>query len=184
MGPSHGAPAGPSTSRSAMARMLRAARNSDRLAHVRARARRVRRRNRYCAASSTMPDHALPDVHDAALAPIEAAESARRWWGRHLHEMRWQAELARLLVDPVFQGHGVPRGDGRPVVLIPGFLAGDGSLSVMRGWLDRIGYEAHGSDILCNVDCSDRAVRRLEAKTERIVEAAGRPAAVIGHSRG
>ena len=51
-----------------------------------------------------------------------------RWWGRHLAEFRWQAELARLVVDPVYRGEGVPRGDGAPVVLIPGFLAGDGSL--------------------------------------------------------
>src|SRR4051794_24322206 len=79
-----------------------------------------------------------------------------RWWGRHLHEMRCQAELARLLVDPVYLGRGVPRGDGRPVVLIPGFLAGDGSLTVMAEWLGRIGYRSHGSGILWNVDCSDR----------------------------
>ena len=58
-----------------------------------------------------------------------------RWWGRHLHELRWQAELGRLLVDPVYRGHGVPRGDGAPVLLIPGFLAGDGSLTVLSEWL-------------------------------------------------
>jgi hypothetical protein len=54
-----------------------------------------------------------------------------RWWGRHLHELRWHGELARLLVDPVYRGVDVARGDGGPVMLIPGFLAGDGSLSVM-----------------------------------------------------
>ena len=47
-----------------------------------------------------------------------------RWWGRHLHELRWQLEAARLLADPVFYGRGVPRGDGRPVLLLPGLLAG------------------------------------------------------------
>src|SRR3954447_19849578 len=106
------------------------------------------------------------------------------WWGRHIHELRWQAELARLTVDPVFQGRGVPRGDGRPVVLIPGFMAGDSSLSVMAGWLQRIGYRAHASGIVLNVDCSDRALKRLEVRVERCAERAGAKAALIGHSRG
>jgi pimeloyl-ACP methyl ester carboxylesterase len=114
----------------------------------------------------------------------EAVEEQRAWWGRHVHELRWQAELARLTVDPVFHGRGVPRGDGRPVLLIPGFLAGDGSLSVMAGWLDRIGYRAHASGILLNVDCSDRALKRLETRAERCAERTGAKVALIGHSRG
>ena len=56
------------------------------------------------------------------------------WWGRPLAETRWMLELARLLADPVFVSQsGVPRGDGRPVVLLPGFLAGDRTLSIMAG---------------------------------------------------
>src|SRR5216117_1286876 len=46
-------------------------------------------------------------------------------------------ELAALLRDPVYRGRGVPRGDGRPVLLIPGFLAGDWTLRVMHSWLRR-----------------------------------------------
>jgi pimeloyl-ACP methyl ester carboxylesterase len=106
------------------------------------------------------------------------------WWGRHVHELRWQAELARLMVDPVFLGRGVPRGDGRPVLLIPGFLAGDNSLSVMAGWLDRIGYRASASGILFNVDCSNRALMRLEQRAERCAERHGQKLALVGHSRG
>jgi pimeloyl-ACP methyl ester carboxylesterase len=118
--------------------------------------------------------------------PEAAAERRveRRWWGDHLAEMRWQAELARLLVDPVYHGRGVPRGDGSPVVTIPGFLAGDQSLSVMRGWLRRIGYRPHASGINFNVDCSDRAVERLDTLVERLHERSGRPVALVGHSRG
>ncbi|TMF40155.1 MAG: alpha/beta hydrolase, partial [Chloroflexi bacterium] len=48
-------------------------------------------------------------------------------------------ELSALLGDPVFRGRGVPRGDGRPVLLIPGFLAGDWTMRVLHGWLGRIG---------------------------------------------
>src|SRR4051812_16704246 len=107
-----------------------------------------------------------------------------RWWGRHLHEIRWQAELGRLLVDPVYRGQGVPRGDGAPVLTIPGFLAGDGSLQIMREWLGRIGYRAHASGIQLNVDCSNRCLLGLERRLDRIAERAGQPVAIIGHSRG
>src|SRR3954451_9278878 len=107
-----------------------------------------------------------------------------RWWGRHLHELRWQAELGRLFVDPVYRGQGVPRGDGGPVLLIPGFLAGDGSLTVMADWLRRIGQPPHASGIRLNVDCSNRCLLGLERRLERIAEDAGRPVAIVGHSRG
>src|SRR5215204_1727815 len=40
-------------------------------------------------------------------APPPRPAAPRRWWGNHLAELRWQAELARLLVDPVFRGAGV-----------------------------------------------------------------------------
>jgi pimeloyl-ACP methyl ester carboxylesterase len=101
-----------------------------------------------------------------------------------VHELRWQGELLRLLVDPVFRGRGVARGDGGPVLLIPGFLAGDVSLSVMAEWLGRMGHHAYGSGIRLNVDCSNRALLALERRLERVAEAAGRPVALVGHSRG
>jgi pimeloyl-ACP methyl ester carboxylesterase len=126
-------------------------------------------------------------LDDAGLDPaIPAAPPAdpRRWWGRHFAEVRWQAELARLLVDPVYRGEGVPRGDGMPVLLIPGFMAGDASLSVMQGWLARLGYAPCSSGITFNVDCSDRALNRLDARLADLHERTGRPAALIGHSRG
>jgi triacylglycerol lipase len=139
----------------------------------------------------TGPPGSLPRVteilDDAGLdpaAPIAPPADPRRWWGRPLAEVRWQAELARLLVDPVYRGEGVPHGDGMPALLMPGFLAGDMSLSVMRGWLERIGYEPHGSGMVFNVDCSDRAFERLDAKLADIHQRAGRKVALIGHSRG
>lgn len=58
-----------------------------------------------------------------------------KWWGAHLRELWWQAELARLLADPVWRRVGLPRGAGAPVLLIAGFLAGDESLAVMGTWL-------------------------------------------------
>ena len=70
-----------------------------------------------------------------------------RWWGDHLRETRWALESSRLLADPVFHGRGVPRGDGRPVILMPGFGGGDQTMLVLAAWLRRIGYRAaHRAD--------------------------------------
>jgi pimeloyl-ACP methyl ester carboxylesterase len=136
----------------------------------------------------TTLDSLVPDsVIDSAFSPTPPGteEPQRRWWGRHISEFRWQAELAMLTLDPVFYGIGVPHGNGQPVMLIPGFLAADMSLSVMGGWLFRLGYRPRRSGItLANVDCSDRAVDRLEKRLENIVRSTGRRAAIVGHSRG
>jgi triacylglycerol lipase len=112
------------------------------------------------------------------------ATDAARWWGRPVAETRWQLELARLLVDPVLRGQGVERGDGRPVVLMPGFLAGDQTLLVLAGWLWRIGYRPSTCGFVANVRCSDRAVERVERRVEQLHRRHGRRVALVGHSRG
>ena len=105
--------------------------------------------------------------------PPATTDAPRRWWGRHGAELRWQAELGRLLIDPVYAGKGVPRGNGGPVMLIPGFMAGDSSMSVMAGWLERMGHAPHRSGIAWNVGCSNTAINALEARAERIAPTRG-----------
>jgi triacylglycerol lipase len=108
----------------------------------------------------------------------------RRWWGRPLAESRWALELARLSVDPVLLGRGVARGDGRPVVLMPGFLAGDPTLLMLATWLRRIGHRPYGCGFVANVDCSDRALERVDRRVEELHHRHGRRVALVGHSRG
>jgi pimeloyl-ACP methyl ester carboxylesterase len=93
-------------------------------------------------------------------------------------------EAARLLRDPVFHGRGVADGRGRPVLLIPGFLAGDDSLAPMTRWLRRTGHHTSKAGIRLNVGCSGRGLVGLEHRLETLVERQGRPAVVIGQSRG
>jgi pimeloyl-ACP methyl ester carboxylesterase len=118
--------------------------------------------------------------------PAEAADSKQdpRWWGNHFRELRWQLDAVRLLRDPVLRGRGVPRGDGRSVLLLPGFLAGDYTLATMAIWLRGIGYGPQGVGLVANVGCSDRALRAVESRAEALVGRSGRRVAVIGHSRG
>src|SRR5439155_3554350 len=93
-------------------------------------------------------------------------------------------EAVSLLRDPIFGGAGVERGSDRPVLLIPGFLAGDDSLSLMTSWLERTGHRPHGAGIRVNADCAARHVDRLTVELERLAGAEGRPVAIIGQSRG
>ena len=79
-------------------------------------------------------------------------------------------ELARLLVDPIFRDQsGVARGDGRPVVLLPGFLAGDETLAVMAAWLGRLGDAPYVCGFVANVDCSDRRSSASSAASTRSI---------------
>jgi pimeloyl-ACP methyl ester carboxylesterase len=99
-------------------------------------------------------------------------------------EARIGLEAAALLRDPIYRGDGMVDGRGRPVLLIPGFLAGDGSLSMMAGWLKRAGYRPSRAGILSNVNCSGVLMPRLEKRLERLVSQQGQRAAVVGQSRG
>ena len=108
-----------------------------------------------------------------------------RWWGNHLAETRWILEAARLTADPVWRGRGgIPRGDGRAVVLVPGFGGGDQTLAVLADWLRRIGYRPALCGFVANVDCSERGLERVERRVSELQARTGRRVAVIGHSRG
>jgi pimeloyl-ACP methyl ester carboxylesterase len=93
-------------------------------------------------------------------------------------------ELTALLGDPVFRGRGVPRGDGRPVLLVPGFLSGDWALRVLHGWLGRIGYKAHFSGIQFNVRTSEHVLAGLRHRLTEVESQAGSRVSLVGHSRG
>jgi pimeloyl-ACP methyl ester carboxylesterase len=99
-------------------------------------------------------------------------------------EARIGLEVAALLRDPIFRGDGMADGRGRPVLLIPGFLAGDGSLSMMAGWLKRAGYRPSRAGIVANVSCAGSLLPRLEGRLERLVSEQGQRAAIVGQSRG
>ena len=99
-------------------------------------------------------------------------------------EGRIALEHAALRRDPVLRGEGVPRGDGAPVLLIPGFLAGDPSLTTMARWLKRMGYAPCRAGMRANIDCTERALGRLEERLEDFSARHGRRVRVVGQSRG
>lgn len=99
-------------------------------------------------------------------------------------ELRYGLELARLLSDPDFvrparRASGVP-----PVMLVPGFMAGDQSLAVLASWLRRRGSHTARAGIMLNSDCGERTMGGIEKRLREFAEREGERVVLIGQSRG
>jgi len=77
-----------------------------------------------------------------------------------------------------------PRSNGLPVLLIPGYMAGDGSLALLASRLRAAGHAPQHAAIAVNVNCATRTTERLLERLKTITDAHGRRAMVIGHSLG
>jgi triacylglycerol lipase len=93
-------------------------------------------------------------------------------------------EAARLFGSAEWQGVGQAAGDGRAVLLIPGYLAGDASLAVMTRWLRGLGYRTRKAGIRSHVGCSTEVCDLLEQRLEQMAANSGGRVAIIGQSRG
>lgn len=109
-------------------------------------------------------DFSLADLAGAALRPA--------------------AEFGLLLGDPVFWGVGVPRGDGRPVLVLPGLLAGDAYLKPLRDWLNRTGYSPVKSGIERNPGLSNELIHELVELAQAEYRRCRQRVTIIGHSMG
>lgn len=79
-----------------------------------------------------------------------------------------------------------PRGDGHPVMILPGFMATDSSTAVMRRYLDRLGYDTHAWELGRNLgplaigEEGEKLAERLRAVHERT----GEKVSLVGWSLG
>ncbi len=93
-------------------------------------------------------------------------------------------EWLRLHASSVYAGRGIPRGEGAPVVVVPGFLCSDLHLRPLRRWLKRIGYRPYSSGIRLNVGCVDELGRGLIERVKAVRAETGRRPHLVGHSLG
>lgn len=77
-----------------------------------------------------------------------------------------------------------PAGDGMPVLLVPGFLTGDWSMSPMASALKTWGFAPFRSGIALNVGCTNELVDRLTDRVRAISARRHAPVAIVGWSRG
>ncbi len=99
-------------------------------------------------------------------------------------EAQFGLEWLRLRWSPVYYGAGVPRGNGQPVLLIPGFMSGDLLMLEMHRWLRRIGYSSALSRIPWNNDCPDITARKLMHQVRALSSESNAKVSLIGHSLG
>jgi triacylglycerol lipase len=71
-----------------------------------------------------------------------------------------------------------------PVVLVPGFMAGDSSMTLMSRHLRGLGYRTYRSTMHVNVGCTQQASYTLERRVEAIAIKRDRKVTIVGHSLG
>jgi pimeloyl-ACP methyl ester carboxylesterase len=76
------------------------------------------------------------------------------------------------------------RTTGEPVLLVPGFLAGDYTLGWMARHLREQGHRTYRTGIFANIGCLEEGTQALERRLERIAERRDRKVVVVGHSLG
>ncbi len=99
-------------------------------------------------------------------------------------ESRMYIEWLRLIRDPVYRGDEVPPGLGRPVLLVPGFLAGDWTLRTPYDWMKRMGYRPRMAGVTFNVMYSEVMLRPLIDTLTALHRRTGARVSIVGHSRG
>ncbi len=87
-----------------------------------------------------------------------------------LMELRAPVEALSLLPTLPLLRKLAPRGDGQPVLILPGFLATDNSTYVMRRYLKRQGFNAYGWDLGRNAGLRQSTYQKLE---QRVIEMYG-----------
>ena len=78
----------------------------------------------------------------------------------------------------------LPRGNAEGVLVIPGYLTGDGTTVRLRTYLWGIGYRAEGWRAGRNFGPRSRSIHRLKARVERLADQTGSKIAVAGVSLG
>ncbi len=76
------------------------------------------------------------------------------------------------------------RGDGHPVLVLPGYWAGDGSTLVLRRYLRALGYHAHRWGLGQNLGLSDGVAGPLLDRLEALHARHGRAVSLVGWSLG
>src|SRR3954464_11216015 len=89
---------------------------------------------------------------------------------------------ASLLLSPILLR--APRGDGQPVLALPGFLASDLSMAPMRRYLKELGYKTHAWNMGRNLGGVAGKRGALRELLTQIHETAGRKVSIVGWSLG
>jgi hypothetical protein len=134
------------------------------------------------AASIATPTHVpffqLPAIFDSKVNEQRPSPLLLLLEGRAVFE--W---LSAEITMPMLS-RSLPKGDGHPVLVLPGFMAGDFSTSVLRRFLTKQGYAAYGWGQGRNLGPKEGVFDTLRAQLDRLHKEHGRKVTVIGWSLG
>jgi pimeloyl-ACP methyl ester carboxylesterase len=113
-----------------------------------------------------------PDAHMRAPSPLLLAMEGRAF-------LEWAACIAAwpLLTRAA-------RGDGHPVLVLPGLTAGDASTWPLRKFIERCGYPVYPWELGLNFGPRDGVVRKLTARVREIEREHQRKVSLVGWSLG
>ena len=77
-----------------------------------------------------------------------------------------------------------PRGDGHPVLVLPGLLTGDPATLALRGVLHALGHRVCGWGLGTNRGPTHRVVGRLRARLDKLHRESGQKVSLVGWSLG
>lgn len=77
-----------------------------------------------------------------------------------------------------------PRGDGHPVLVLPGYVSDDTSTIALRTLLERLEYSVHGWDGGFNTEMPPGIEAKLLDRLRGVYEDEGEPVTVVGSSLG
>ena len=100
-----------------------------------------------------------------------------------LEARAWPELISTALSWPVLV-RGPRRGDGHPVLVMPGWLGGDASTLVLRRLLRRLGYFAHGWKLGRNMGPGTHRIAGLERRLLSLADQHGTAVSLIGWSLG
>jgi hypothetical protein len=116
-----------------------------------------------------------------AMANAALLDSAPPPFSQLLREAGSLIVLRAMSLMPVSaRRRGV--GEGRPVMVIPGFLATDFSTSILRRTLEAAGYRVYGWGLGLNLGARKDLLERLEAQLDRAARHG--PVSLVGWSLG
>ena len=97
--------------------------------------------------------------------------------------MRASGELATSVTLLPFL-RMLPHGDGHPVLVLPGFMASDGSTRPLRRLLRSLGYRAEGWNLGRNVGPTERVVNEMPGLVDGLARSSKQPISIVGWSLG
>jgi pimeloyl-ACP methyl ester carboxylesterase len=101
----------------------------------------------------------------------------------------WLSELPYtlpIILSPLRRAGGIAgvKGDGQPVLVIPGILSSDKSTALLRRTLDAAGYRAHASQLGFMTGVTPQVFACAEARLAAVAAQEGRKVVLLGWSLG